>query len=296
MSTASIDFTTVSNPYLPWSKTGQIAHVLSPPSGIAQKNILVRYTDGATCRLRIECWCQNTTHSCLISGLINSWALCTRLVSHRSWIMPWIIWCLRPTPADHLPILSGIQPADLHRLEATFSLNYRHFLDPDHILYGCLSESSDACQERPRSRRPFVLVAWNLLDNLDGLGICASEWTNYKWIAVYRENSSRFSVFLSRTGFKPVEMGLSQAAWVKLNRLRTGVWGFHSSMHRWSLALSPNYECDAAEQTADHVVIACPIHRVPYGTWGLTVLDNETRCWLYSISASICSGKYSILG
>ena len=30
--------------------------------------------------------------------------------------------CLRPTPIDSLPILSGIQPAELRRLEVTLSL------------------------------------------------------------------------------------------------------------------------------------------------------------------------------
>ena len=44
--------------------------------------------------------------------------------------------CLRPTSMDYLPILSGIQPAKLHRLEATLSLTYRESLDPDHMLHG----------------------------------------------------------------------------------------------------------------------------------------------------------------
>ena len=74
---------------------------------------------------------------------------------------------------------------------------------------------------------------------------------------------------------------------IKLNRLRTGVGRFHSSMHKWGLAPSPNCECGASEQTADHVLTACPIHRAPHGARGLTVLDDETRCWLNDITASI---------
>ena len=85
--------------------------------------------------------------------------------------------CLRPTPTDHLHILSGIQPAELCRTGATLSLAHRGSLDPDHILYGYLSGSSDTRQARLRSRRPFVPVAWNLMDNLATLGILASEWT-----------------------------------------------------------------------------------------------------------------------
>jgi len=35
-----------------------------------------------------------------------------------------------------------------------------------------------------------------------------------------------------------------------------------------------------AEQTVDHVVLQCPIHRPPHGLHGLTVLDDETTEWL----------------
>ena len=131
--------------------------------------------------------------------------------------------CLRPTPTDHLPVLSGIQPAELCQLGVTLSLAHHGSLDPDHILHGLLSGSSDTHQVRLRSRCPFVPGAWNLLDNLARLGICASQWTNYKWKTEYCENASRLCAFVPETGARPVGMGLSQAAWVKLNRLRTGV-------------------------------------------------------------------------
>ena len=170
---------------------------------------------------------------------------------------------------------------------ATLSLAYRGSLDPDHILHGLLSGSSDTRQVRLRSRRPFVPSARNLLDNLARLGIRASEWTNHKWKTEYCENASRLHAFVPETGARPVEMGLPRAAWVKLKRLRTGVGRFHLSMHKWGLAPSPNCECAASEQTADHVLTACPIHRAPHGARGLTVLDDETRCWLNDITASI---------
>ena len=170
---------------------------------------------------------------------------------------------------------------------ATLFLPHRGFLEPDHILYSILGGSSDARQVRLKSRRPFVSAARNLLDNLARLGIRASEWTNFKWNAEYCENASRLRVFVPRTGARSVGMGLSRAAGVKHNRLRTGVGRFHSSMHKWGLTPSPNCECGAAEQTADHVLTACPIHRAPHGARGLTVLDNKTRCWLNYITASI---------
>ena len=103
----------------------------------------------------------------------------------------------------------------------------------------------------------------------------------------YCKNASRLRAFVPETGARPVGMGLPRAAWVKLNRLRTGVGRCHSSMHKWGLAPSPNCECGASEQTADHVLTACPTHWAPHGARGLTVLDDETRCWLNDITASI---------
>ena len=70
--------------------------------------------------------------------------------------------------------------------------------------------------------------------------------------------------FVPETGARPVGMGLPRVAWVKLNRLRTGVERFHLSMHKWGLAPSPNCECGASEQTADHVLTAFRIHREPH--------------------------------
>ena len=111
-------------------------------------------------------WCRSA-HTRLIDNVLND---ALRIVTG----------CLRPTPTDHPPVLSGIQPAELRRMGATLSLGYRGSLDPDHILYGLLSGSSDNRQARLRFRRPFVPGARNLLDNLARLGIRASEWTNHK--------------------------------------------------------------------------------------------------------------------
>ena len=120
-------------------------------------------------------------------------------------------------------------------------------------------------QMRLRSRRPFVPAARNLWDNLTRRGNRASELTNYKWKTEYCENAYRLRAFVPRAGASSVGMGLPQAAWIKLKRLLTGVGRFHSSMHKWGLAPSPNRECGASEQTADHVLTTCPMHQAPHG-------------------------------
>ena len=117
----------------------------------------------------------------------------------------------------------GIQSAELRRMGATLSLAHRGSLDPDHILYGLLSGSSDTRQVRLRSRRPFAPAARNLLNNLARLGIRASEWTNHKWKTEYCVGASRIRAFVPGTGARSVGMGLPRATWIKLNRLRTGV-------------------------------------------------------------------------
>ena len=106
-------------------------------------------------------WCRSA-HTRLIDSVLND---ALRIVTG----------CLRPTPTDHLPVLSGIQPAELRRMGATLSLAYRGSLDPDHILYSVLSGSSDTRQVRLRSRCLFVPAVRNVLDNLARHGIRASE-------------------------------------------------------------------------------------------------------------------------
>ena len=96
---------------------------------------------------------------------------------------------------------------------------------------------------------PFVPAARNLLDNLARLGIRAFEWTNHKWKTEYCEIAFRLRAFVPETGARPIGMDLHRAAWVKLNRLWTGVGRFHSTMHKWGLASSSNCECGASEQT-----------------------------------------------
>jgi len=46
--------------------------------------------------------------------------------------------CLRPPPAENLPILAGIQPAELRRRGATLSL-VRRAMEPGHLLHSALN-------------------------------------------------------------------------------------------------------------------------------------------------------------
>ena len=120
-------------PYLFCGKTGQIAHVLSPSRGIAQKIMLAGHNAEATCSLRMEfgaktlrssflslvystaeycapVWCR-TSHTRLINSLLND---ALRIVTG----------CLHPT-TDHQPYFqasSQLSFAEKKRHSATLDL------------------------------------------------------------------------------------------------------------------------------------------------------------------------------
>ena len=112
-----------------------------------------------------------------------------------------VIGCLRPKPTDHLPILSGIQPAELRRLGVTLSLAKGGTLDPDPILHGQLAGLPDVPRERLKSRHPFVPAARKLLNDLSKLDIRAVQWKNNRWSAEYSKRTSRASCFDSQGQF-----------------------------------------------------------------------------------------------
>ena len=109
-------------------------------------------------------WCRSA-HTRLINNVLND---SSRIVTG----------CLRPTPTGNIPVLSGIQPAELRRQGATLSLDNCSSLDPGHILQGQLTEPQAASKERLKSRRPFVAAARKLLPNLSELSIRAAQLTN----------------------------------------------------------------------------------------------------------------------
>ena len=84
-------------------------------------------------------------------------------------------------------------------------------------------------------------------------------------------------------------MNLPRPAWVRLNRLRTGIGigRFQLSMHKKGLAPTSICECDALDQTAVHVILESPLYCALRGYHELLVLDDEIRCWLSNITANI---------
>jgi len=61
-------------------------------------------------------------------------------------------------------------------------------------------------------------------------------------------------------------------------------------MYKLLVASAAVCECGAEEQSVDHVVRQCPIHRPPFELHGLTFLDDETIEFLLNVGPEIKCG------
>ena len=159
-------------------------------------------------------------------------------------------------------------------------------MEPRHLLHSALTRPSNADARRFKSRHPFV-PAEQQLSFSDSNNTRAAQWADHQWNAEWADNPTRLRVLIPDTGKHPPGMTLPRRAWVQLNRLRTGVGRFHSCLYKWGMSSSAACECGAEEQTVDHVVLQCPIHRPSHGLHGLTVLDDETTEWLLNTCPEI---------
>jgi len=148
-----------------------------------------------------------------------------------------------------------------------------------HLLHSLTCPSSGNAQHL-KSRHPSVSAAQQLNSLSDksnrSAALLADHQRNTKWL----ENTTRLHTF--NTGTHHLGMPLPRTVWVWLNCFLIGVGRFRSFSHKCVMAPSATFECDAEEQTVDHILLQCPIHRPSLGLLGLTFLDDETIDWLHS--------------
>ena len=130
--------------------------------------------------------------------------------------------CLRPTPTEYLPMLAGIQPAELRRSSATLSLACRA-LEPLHLLHQKLETPVNGQRQRLKSRHPFVPAAQELLRKSSHLDTNAAQWADHTWSADWQSSSTRLHAFVPDASTKPAGMTLPRPSWIRLNCLRTDV-------------------------------------------------------------------------
>jgi len=213
-------------------------------------------------------WCRSA-HTRLVDPAIND---ALRIVTS----------CLRPTPANNLPILTGIQPAVLRRMEPhclSVSSTSCHGAWTSALLSAHPPSSANARRLKPR----LAPAAQQLISSSDNTNIRAAQWADHQWNAEWVDNPTRLRIFIPDTP----GVTLPRRAWVRLNRLHTGVGRFRSCLYKWVMSSSAACECDAEEQTVGHVVLQCSIHRPPHELHGLTFPDDETTGWLFNTCSEI---------
>jgi len=115
----------------------------------------------------------------------------------------------------------------------------------------------------------------------------AALWSDHRWIADWLENTARLCTFIPDIGTHISGMALPSTVWVWLNRIRTGVGRFHSSLHKWGMAHSAAFERGSDEQTVSPCCSSLPNPLIPHGVHGLTVVVDETIKWLLNASPKI---------
>ena len=211
---------------IPRSNIGQVAHV--PPTSwvTSQEANITRRT------LEAACWGAGaTTLRTATLALVHSTAEYCAPVrcrsAHTRIIDPTInnalqivTGCLRPTPADNLSILAGIQSAELRHRGATLSLGHRA-MEHGHLLHSALTRPSDAAAQHLKSRHPFVPAAQQLISFSDNKQHTCSAVGGSSMDCRMGGQSHKTPHFNSRHRYTPTpRMTLSRRAWVRLNCLR----------------------------------------------------------------------------
>jgi len=90
---------------------------------------------------------------------------------------------------------------------------------------------------RLKSRHPFVPAAQQLIGFSDN-NTRAVQWTDHQRNAEWGDNPTRLRTLIPDTGAQTPIMTLPRRAWVRLNRLRSGVGRFRPCLCKWDMTSS----------------------------------------------------------
>jgi len=168
-------------------------------------------------------WMRITTLALVYSTAEYCAPVCCR--SAHSWLIAIndalriVAGYLRPTPADNLPFLADIQPAELRRNGDTLSLA-RRAMEPGHLLHSALTRPPSAnARHLDTHSCPPPPVHLTTTTYVQRTG-------DHLWKVVWLGNLTRLRTFFTDIGTHPHGMTLPRTAWVWLNRIRTRCWTF----------------------------------------------------------------------
>ena len=113
--------------------------------------------------------------------------------------------CLKPTPTEYFPVLSGIPHAELSRKAATLSLA-RQSLELGHTLYNYFNRPMT--KRHLKSRKPFLMKTQGLLARNTN----APTWIHNILKQNWTKNISRLHSFVTDVEPLPTGQELSRSA------------------------------------------------------------------------------------
>ena len=178
--------------------------------------------------------------------------------------------CLKPTPTEHLLILSGIP---------TLSLAHQS-LKPGHTLHNYFNRPMT--KRHLKSRKPFIIEEQGLWAQSTN----APTWIHNTCKENWTKNISRLHSFVINVG--PLSTGheLNQLSWVWLICLCTGIKQFRSLMYKWKVTTTAVCDCGTEQQTPEHLLYQCPIYNLASKN-ELSVLNGNTIDWLLNVCPNI---------
>ena len=148
------------------------------------------------------------------------------------------------------------------------------------MLHDRLSSPPSDGHRQLKSRHPYVSAALELLNDLNKTNTSVAHWVDSRWSMEWKKSTSRLHQFMADVSSSPSGMNFPRPAWIRLNRLRTGVGLFRATMHKCDMTSSAACDCGAEEQTADHAIATCSTYCYPNCAQDLAQVNEDLLTWL----------------
>ena len=250
-------------------------HLIDVSSKISKRTNLLKSlasnkwgADFSTLRISALALCYSAAEYC--SPVWSQSRHCNRINTSLNECLRLISGCIKATPTDLLPVLSGIVPADIRRDRNILEL-YKRSLSEDHMLHHI--QSHPLLNNRLKSRVPLSARMHSLANENNSTS--PKTWADTTWKRRWNKLDYRLKEFIPQPSSKPPGHDLNRRNWVLLNRIRSGYGRYASFMHRVGLSDSPNCICGEI-QTPQHILTCQRI-----GIRGdIRTVDDDFRLWL----------------
>ena len=179
-----------------------------------------------------------------------------------------ITGCLKSTPVQWLPVMSGIPPPHLRRQEANQRSLEKLDNAPDN------NPLKEICNSAPYSARLKLRKPY-YKSRSENFAIIES------WKREWADNAPRGGHLITDPTIKTNGFDSKRKYWTTRNRLLTGHARTGHTMHKWKLRNSPTCpRCQNSPETTDHIVLHCPFTKLDGGYETVLKCDDSFKDWV----------------